>query len=84
MQYKDLLRGTVLLVAIPEGIDAGVVTARARKLNPGLRIVARAHSDDERADLARYGADRVVLAEDETAARMVEHCLGRRLAPTGR
>ena len=75
---------TVLLVAIPEGIEAGAVTARARKLNPGLCIVARAHSDDERDDLARYGADRVVLAEDETAARMVEHCLGRRLAPTAR
>ncbi|HEX7752092.1 MAG TPA: YbaL family putative K(+) efflux transporter [Novosphingobium sp.] len=84
LEQAGAREATVLLVAIPEGIDAGVVTARARKLNPGLRIVARAHSDDERADLARYGADRVVLAEDETAARMVEHCLGRRLAPTGR
>ena len=84
LEQAGAAEATVLLVAIPEGIEAGAVTARARKLNPDLCIVARAHSDDERNDLARYGADRVVLAEDETAARMVEHCLGRRLAPTAR
>ena len=43
---------------------------RARKLNPALRIIARAHSEEEAADLRRWGADITVLAEEVTAARM--------------
>jgi CPA2 family monovalent cation:H+ antiporter-2 len=53
-------------------IQAGVVARRARKLNPQLRIVARAHSQEEASDLKRWGADVTVLAEDETAAKMAE------------
>ncbi|MEO5586623.1 MAG: YbaL family putative K(+) efflux transporter [Novosphingobium sp.] len=62
----------VLLIAIPEGVQAGVIARRARKLNPALRIVARAHSEEEAADIRRWGADIIVLAEEETAARMAE------------
>ncbi len=48
---------------------------RARAINPKLLIVARAHSDEEVADLVRRGADHVVMAERETAARMAERAL---------
>ena len=65
-------KATVLLIAIPEGVQAGVIAARARKLNPAIRIVARAHSEEEAGDLRRWGADLVILAEEETAARMAE------------
>ena len=72
LEEAGVERATVLLIAIPEGVHAGVVARRARKLNPALRIVARAHSDEEAADLQRRGADLVVQAEEETAARMAE------------
>ena len=61
---------STLLLATPEGIEAGVITVRARAINPGLRIIARAHSDDQVEDLAHRGADHVVMGEREIALRM--------------
>ncbi|MFA7602904.1 MAG: NAD(P)-binding protein, partial [Novosphingobium sp.] len=61
---------STLLIAIPEGVEAGVIVRRARDLHPRLHIVARAHSREEAEDLRRWGADEVVLAEEEAAARM--------------
>jgi len=60
-----------LLVAIPEGFEAGGVVHRARDLNPGLTIVARAHSVEEVEDLRLRGADHVVLGEEAIALRML-------------
>ncbi|PKP98360.1 MAG: Kef family K(+) transporter [Alphaproteobacteria bacterium HGW-Alphaproteobacteria-13] len=64
-----------LLIAIPEGVEAGAIVRRARAINPRLLIVARAHSDEEVADLARRGADHVVIAEREAAARMAQRAM---------
>jgi CPA2 family monovalent cation:H+ antiporter-2 len=60
-----------LLIAIPEGFEGGVIAQRARAFNPDLRIIARAHSDEEVAHLERLGAQQVVMGERETAARML-------------
>jgi monovalent cation:H+ antiporter-2, CPA2 family len=72
LEQARIEAAAVLLIAIPEGVQAGVVARRARKLNPRLRIVARAHSEEEAGDLKRWGADVTILAEDETAAKMAE------------
>ena len=64
-----------LLIAIPEGVEAGAVVRRARAINPRLLIVARAHSDEEGADMVQRGADHVVRAEREAAARMAERAM---------
>lgn len=61
-----------LLVAIPEGFEAGGIVERARALNPDIAIIARAHSDDEVRHLERLGARHVVMGERELAARMLE------------
>ena len=37
----------LLFVAIPEAFEAGQIVQQARKANPALRIVARAHFDAE-------------------------------------
>ena len=66
---------STLLIAIPEGVEAGVIARRARAINPKLVIVARAHSDDEANDLVGHGANHVVMAERETAARMAERAM---------
>ena len=60
-----------LLIAIPEGFEAGAIAESARALNPELPIIARAHSDEEVAFLQRFGARHVVMGERETAAQMV-------------
>ena len=46
-----------------------IAAAMAKAMNPNLTIIARAHSDEEVANLRRWGADLVVMAEQETAAR---------------
>ncbi|MBL9060144.1 MAG: cation:proton antiporter, partial [Mangrovicoccus sp.] len=56
-----------LVVAIPEAFEAGQVVQQVRAMNPGLHIVARAHSDAEVAHLASLGADTVIMGEREIA-----------------
>ena len=61
-----------LFVTIPEAFEAGQVVQQARAINPGLEILARAHSDAAVAHLERLGATLVVLGEREIAERMLE------------
>jgi monovalent cation:H+ antiporter-2, CPA2 family len=64
-------RARLLLIAIPEGFEAGAIAERAKKINPALRIVARAHSEQQVQHLLRFGADKVVLGEREIARVML-------------
>ena len=66
-----------LLVAIPGGVEAGAIVARARAMNPSLRIIARAHSEEDVANLKRRGANAVVMAEHEAARCMADLCLAK-------
>ena len=72
LRAAGIHRAAKLLIAIPEGFEGGAIAERARQLNPGLKIIARAHSDAEVAHLERLGADQVVMGERETARRMFE------------
>ncbi|HYD86113.1 MAG TPA: YbaL family putative K(+) efflux transporter [Vitreimonas sp.] len=60
-----------ILVAVPNGLEAGEIVAHARKLNPRLRIVARAHLDAEVEHIKASGADRVIMGEREIARQML-------------
>ncbi|MBN8845648.1 MAG: Kef family K(+) transporter [Sphingomonadales bacterium] len=75
LRKAQLDTAQTLLIAIPEGAEAGAIVRRARAINPKLVIVARAHSDEEVEDLVRRGADHVVMAERETASRMAERAM---------
>jgi len=61
-----------LVIAIPEGFEGGAMADRARAMNSGLTIFARAHSDDEVAHLSRLGVDHVVMGEREIAHRLTQ------------
>ena len=71
MDRAGIARANRLLIAIPEGFEAGGIAQRARALNAGITIIARAHSDDEVADLEKQGADHVIMGEREIADRML-------------
>jgi CPA2 family monovalent cation:H+ antiporter-2 len=49
------------------------VVQQARALNPGLEILARAHSDDAVDHLSGLGASVTISGEREIAFRMLEH-----------
>jgi CPA2 family monovalent cation:H+ antiporter-2 len=72
LHATNVAHAGALFVAIPNGFEAGQVVAQAKMKNPGVRIVARAHSDAEVDHLKYHGADLVVMGEREIAAAMVE------------
>jgi CPA2 family monovalent cation:H+ antiporter-2 len=69
-----------LLVAIPDGFEAGQIVQQGRAANPKIEIIARAHSDEEVQHLKRCGADLIIMGELEIARRMAEYAFGRRTA----
>ena len=82
IRAANLAEARSLLIAIPDGFEAGQIAEQGRAANPAIEIVARAHSDAEVDHLQRCGADLVIMGENEIARRMAERALGlRRFAP---
>jgi CPA2 family monovalent cation:H+ antiporter-2 len=61
-----------LVIAIPNAFEACRVAEQGRATNPGVLIVARAHSDAEVEELKQYGADTVIMGEREIAMGMLD------------
>jgi CPA2 family monovalent cation:H+ antiporter-2 len=72
LEAANLGAARCLLVAIPDAFEGGQVVAQARAANPGLRIVARSHSDEETKHLEKHGASRVIMGEHEIALAMLD------------
>lgn len=66
-----------LIIAIPDCFEAGQIVEQARRASPGLRIIARAHSDAEESYLRQYGANEVIQGSRETAEAMISALDGR-------
>jgi CPA2 family monovalent cation:H+ antiporter-2 len=73
LSAANLVEARRLFVAIPNRFEAGQIIERARRLNPDLMIVARAHSDVDVDYLTGVGADAVIMGEREIARGMIEH-----------
>ncbi|MBB6190424.1 CPA2 family monovalent cation:H+ antiporter-2 [Sphingobium wenxiniae] len=63
-----------LLIAVPEGFEGGAIHEHARRLNPEIQVIARAHSDAEVAHLEGLGVPHIVMGERELASRMLTLC----------
>ncbi|WP_432285443.1 cation:proton antiporter [Aminobacter sp. BA135] len=64
-----------LILAIPNAFEAGQIVLKAKAANPGMLIIARAHSDAEVEHLTGLGADKVIMGEREIARGIVEQVL---------
>ncbi len=73
LNAANLQEARILYVAIPEAFEAGQIVEKARRANPALPIVARAHFDAEVDHLAALGADKVVMGEREIASAMLQY-----------
>ncbi len=65
-----------VIIAIPNAFEAGQAVEQCHRLNPSLRIIARAHSDEEVAYLRDLGANEVIMGEREIGLGMlgwIEH-----------
>jgi CPA2 family monovalent cation:H+ antiporter-2 len=72
LQEAGIGDASKLVIAIPEGFEAGAIAQRARAMNPEVTIFARAHSDEEVEHLERHGVQYVVMGEREIAKRLTE------------
>jgi len=68
-------RARLAVIALPDAAMAVAAVAELRGVNPGLKIVARAHQPSELHDLFRAGVARVVYAEYEAGLEIVRHAL---------
>ena len=75
LHAANLEGAKLLFVAIPEAFEAGQIVQQARKANPSLPIIARAHFDAEIEHLRSLGATQVVMGEREIAHAMLEFAL---------
>ncbi|WP_426532344.1 YbaL family putative K(+) efflux transporter [Bradyrhizobium sp. McL0615] len=62
-----------LLIAIPEAFEAGQIVQQARAANPGIQIIARAHSDAEVEHLRSLGANLIIMGEREIALGIIHN-----------
>ncbi|MGU3496031.1 YbaL family putative K(+) efflux transporter [Xanthobacteraceae bacterium A53D] len=62
-----------LILAIPDGFEAGRVLRKARARNAEIDIIARAHSDAEVEHLRQGGAGFIIMGEREVARGILGH-----------
>jgi K+:H+ antiporter len=72
LEAANVAGARAVLIAIPQTIEAGQIIEHARALNPGLAVLARAHSDREVDYLLAHGADAAIMGEREIARSMCE------------
>jgi CPA2 family monovalent cation:H+ antiporter-2 len=70
LEEANLADARWLIIAIPSPFETGDLVERARKANPAIRTIARAHSDAEVEYLGKLGTDQIVLGEREIANEM--------------
>jgi CPA2 family monovalent cation:H+ antiporter-2 len=72
-----LERARLLVVAAPDAYQARAILDLARRLNPDLEVIARTHSDAERAWLEQHGAAQALVGERELAVSLTRAALRR-------
>ncbi len=72
LDLANLKGARSLVIAFPNAFEACRVAEQGREVNPGVLIVARAHSDAEVEELRQYGADTVIMGEREIAMGMLD------------
>ena len=73
LELANIPAARTLIIAIPNGFEAGNVVLGAKALNPSIKIIARAHSDAEVEHLASLGADHIIMGEKEIAHGMLDY-----------
>ncbi|MDP8924356.1 MAG: cation:proton antiporter [Chloroflexota bacterium] len=75
LRHLELDTAKMVMIAISDPIATRHIAEAARRSNPDVPIVARTHSEDERAHLSDEGVE-AVLAERELAHSMTQLALG--------
>ena len=72
LRATNLAAAHDLVIAIPDAFEVGQIVQQARVTNPGIKIIARAHSYAEVAHLTHLGANIAIMGEREIARGMIK------------
>ncbi|KPC49689.1 YbaL family putative K(+) efflux transporter [Amantichitinum ursilacus] len=70
LKHAHIENAQWMLLTIPNAFEAAHVIELAHQLNPGLKIVARAHTDAEEEYLSERGADFTIMGERQLGIGM--------------
>jgi CPA2 family monovalent cation:H+ antiporter-2 len=76
LRLANVMGARCVVIGIPNAFEAGQATEQCRKLNPEVKIIARAHSEEEVDYLVRLGADEVIMGEREIGLGMIDWLRG--------
>lgn len=76
-----IAKAAMLVVAIPDSLQARKMIDTATSLNPGIEIILRTHNEEESLLLRGEGVGRVFFGEEELAKGMSSHVLQRFMPP---
>jgi monovalent cation:H+ antiporter-2, CPA2 family len=76
LERAGLSRASLLIVTVPDHDRARMAVINARKLNPDLPIMARAHRREEYQFLLDAAATEVIQPELEASATSIRHACG--------
>ncbi|WP_082522198.1 YbaL family putative K(+) efflux transporter [Ramlibacter sp. Leaf400] len=77
LEDANVAQAAQLVVTTADPYEAGEVIRRARRLNPGIAVTARAHTGGAVEYLDSRGADHVIMGEHEIARGMADWVLFR-------
>jgi CPA2 family monovalent cation:H+ antiporter-2 len=72
LEKVGLAKAKLVILTIPYADTSSFVIRRARRLNPGIRIIARAQSEQDAESLYLAGADAVIIPEIVSAEKIVK------------
>lgn len=84
---KDILReakidkAVAIMVAVPDSFEARRIVESAREVNPLIRILVRAHNDEEMNYLLRHRVDLAVTGPREISRRVMDYLYSIRPKP---
>jgi CPA2 family monovalent cation:H+ antiporter-2 len=77
MAHAHLERARLVIVAAPDAYQARAILALCFQLNPGVEVLVRTHSDEERQVLEEMGVARAFVGERELAVSLTREALRR-------
>ena len=75
LEATHVRHARLLVVAVPDGLQARRIIDCAREANPGIEMVVRAHSEAELPRLRSQGVGLAVVGEREIALAMLDYAL---------
>lgn len=73
LEEAAIAKAKAIIVAVPSAFEARRIVKLARKLHPGIRVLVRAHNNEEFGYFNSQKVDLAVMGERETARRMIEY-----------